>query len=168
MQYKLNTKYTWTQVYSQIRETFKKWGVVSYDISEPRGARLTSRWQSEQDRTVRVYFKVNGKDVELTMGLQDRAVDNLRVLAMTVEDLRMNEVRGIDKSMGSAYLQLQAPVQIKNPYDILGLPRGTALSVCEAQYREKAKSLHPDAGGYDQAMMDLNSAIKQIREEING
>jgi hypothetical protein len=141
------------------------WHITDYEIGIPFGSRSAKKNQTEDERTVELDFVVKGKPVHLVIGLQDRAVDNLRVLAMTVEDMRMHQVRGIDKTMQSAYLQIEAPILEKDPYDVLGLPRGTALPVCEAQYKEMLKRYHPDRpGGSDIKTVELNDAITKIRE----
>ena len=40
---------------------------------------------------------------------------------------------------------------MKNPYDVLGVPRGAKAAEVKAAYRELAKKYHPDTGGGDEA-----------------
>lgn len=161
--YKLTTKKTWHQTQQELADCFELWGVKQWETTYPRGARLEGFSQSEQDRTVTLTYTKKGKTVNLTMGRQARAIDNLRVLFLAVDDMRMNEKRGISDLIESAYLQLNAPQEEMNPYDVLGLPRGTAKAVCEAQYKELAKQAHPDSGGSVERMKQLNDAIDKIR-----
>lgn len=148
----------------ELAETFEKWGVKEWDTNYPKGARLEGYHQSEEDRTVRLTYQKNGKPINLTMGKQARAVDNLRVLYLSVEAMRMNEKRGISDVIESAYLQLAAPVQERSPWEVLGIFEGSPLEVAEAVYRAKAKQIHPDAGGSEQKMKELNKAIEDIRK----
>jgi DnaJ-domain-containing protein 1 len=164
-EYKLKTKTSWAQSLSELQESLEKWGAVNIDVNYPRGARSERSDQEIADRTVTLRYQMNGKDIVLTMDKQSRAVDNLRVLYICIESMRMNERRGISEVMQSAYLQLNAPVLEKDPYDVLGLPRGTAVLVCEAQYKELLKEYHPDRpGGSVEKTKEINDAITKIRE----
>lgn len=163
--YKHTTKFNWQKTYADLAKTFSMWEVSSWAVIEPKKKRLDDYWATEEERTVSVRFELRGKTVNLTMNKQKRAVDNFRVLYIAIEDMRMQERRGISEVMESAYLQLNAPIQEQNPYDILGLPRDTAKSVCEAQYKELAKAAHPDNGGSPERMSILNQAIEKIRRK---
>lgn len=162
--YTVHTKISWSKSQSDLGETFDKWGVKEWTTNYPRGARLQGMNQSVEDRKVLISYTKNGKQVNLSMDKQARAVDNLRVLYLVIEALRMNEVRQVADVFESAYLQLNAPVLEKDPYDILGLPRGTARAVCEAQYKELARRHHTDMpGGSADKMKEINAAIQKIR-----
>ena len=108
----------------------------------------------------------NGKPVTLSMGNQKRAVDNLRVLFLAVESMRLNEKRGISDVVESAYLQLAAPAQAIDPYDVLEIREHASLEVAEAAYKAKVRRLHPDTGGSDHQMKILNQAIEEIRRRV--
>lgn len=162
-EYTVRTKFNWQKTYADLAFTFRQWGVHSWSVEEPRRKRLDDWTPNLEDRRVSVRFEVHGKTVNLSMDKQNRAVDNFRVLYIAIEDMRMQERRGISDIMESAYLQLSAPFIEKDPYDVLGLPRGTAKSVCEAQFRELAKQAHPDQGGNQERMKELNDAITKIR-----
>ncbi len=163
MTYSLHTDKSWAATMQELGETFEKWGVKEWDTNYPKGARLEGYRQSEEDRTVRLTYQKNGKPVNLTMGKQARAVDNLRVLYLAVEAIRMNEKREIGDVIQSAYLQLAAPVQERSPWEVLGIVEGSSVEVAEAVYRTKVKQVHPDVGGSDQQMKALNKAIEDIR-----
>lgn len=92
MSYSITTTTSWAQTQSELEDTFKKWGVSDWQTDYPRGARSVAWSQSEVDRTVRLSFTKNGKLVNLEMGTQRRAVDNLRVLYLAVEAMRLNEM----------------------------------------------------------------------------
>jgi curved DNA-binding protein CbpA len=79
----------------------------------------------------------------------------------------MNEKRGIGKVVESAYLQLAAPKQEKSPWEVLEIYPGSPLIVAEAAYKAMAKKLHPDNGGSDEQMRELNSAIEKIRKGLS-
>src|SRR5437763_9540092 len=104
--YSLSTKKTWRETYIELSDTMDKWGVVSWKVTEPKGARKEAPYQSDEERTVTLTYVLRGRTIHLTMGKQNRAVDNLRVLYLAVEAMRLNERRGISDVIESAYLQL--------------------------------------------------------------
>lgn len=152
-EYELNTKKNWLETRNDIMVEMRRWGISDYLIEKAgaTGAKVT-------------YIK-DGKTIDLVMDRQAASKDNLRVLFLAIQALRLNEVRGISDVVASAYMQLPEPLRVKDPYDVLGLPRGTAPAVCEAQFRELAKKLHPDVGGDPVRFKELNDAIEQIRED---
>src|SRR6187402_4006899 len=98
--YSLVTDKSWYTTMLDLAETFRKWkGVTYWNVTpNPRGSReyrKLENWnQSIYDRAVVLEYKLRGVTVTLTMDKQQRAVDNLRVLYLAVEDMRMIEARG--------------------------------------------------------------------------
>jgi hypothetical protein len=169
--YNLRTNKTWNETESELDETMSKWGVTDWSVTRARGVRLTgtAAWnaQSSKDRSVTLRYTKNGRDVVLTMDKQERAVDNLRVLYLAVEAMRLNERRGIAEVVQQAYAQLQAPANpiITDPYELLGVRSDAPLEVIEAAFRARMKAVHPDAGGSDQQAKQLTAAMEQLRRE---
>lgn len=165
--YSLTTKKTWSETQSELAREFELWGVSEWETNYPRGARLSGMHQSETDRTVRLIYTKDGHSVELVMGAQSRAVDNLRVLYLAIEAMRLNERRGIGDVVQSAYLQIQAPTGQRDPYEVLGIRSDAPLDVAEAAYRARVRTAHPDAGGSAEQVKELNEAIRRIRKEAS-
>jgi hypothetical protein len=163
--YVITTQKSWRETVSELEDTMRLWGVREWEVNYPRGARSEAHYQSEADRTVKLTYTKNGKPITLIMGKQNRAVDNLRVLYLAVEAMRMNEKRGIREVMESAYLQLAAPTEVRDPYEVLEIRSDASLEVAEAAYKAKVRRLHPDAGGSDEQMKILNHAIEAIRRK---
>lgn len=152
MNYVIHTNKSFLQTRSEIGKEMQLWGIEDWEASQfNNGAKLS--------------YILRGKTIDLFMDKQDRPADNLRILYYAVHAMRMNEVRGMSDVFESAYLQLASPVVDKDPYDVLGLPRGTAFSVCEAQFRELAKQYHPDNAnsGSTAKFEEVSKAIEQIR-----
>jgi hypothetical protein len=162
--YQLSTKISWSATMDQLEQEFARWGVTDWEVNYPRGATRSLGPQSAADRTVHLTYSRLGHTVNLVMGNQQRAVDNLRVLYLAIEAMRLNERRGIGDIVASASAQLAAPRDQDSPYTILGIPDGATLSVAEAAYRAKARQGHPDAGGSAEQMKRLNSAITELRK----
>lgn len=172
--YNLTTQKTWDATLSDLGETFRKWPDVTHWIVDPtRPRRAINQYHSPDERRVTLRYTKGGHEVVLTMAEQDRAHDNLRVLYLAVEAMRLNELRGISDVVASAYAQLPPPKDLQpastpaiaDPYQVLGLRRGVPLDVAEAVFRTLAKTAHPDAGG-DRSQWDrVQAAIEQIRKE---
>jgi hypothetical protein len=165
MSYTIHTDKTWHQTMTELGDTMDKWGISDWETNYPRGARLEGYNQSEVDRTVHLTYTKEGKPVTLTMGNQARAVDNLRVLYLAVEAMRLNEKRGLGEVIQDAYLQLAGPAQAIDPYELLGIRPDAPIEVVEAAYKAKARTAHPDQGGSQEQMKQLNEAVETIRKE---
>src|SRR5690242_7856268 len=114
--YTLSTNKSWYETIQELAEQMRLWGVTEWETNYPPGARSNKWEQTEKERTVRLTYMKNEKPVTLSMGNQKRAVDNLRVLYLAVESMRLNEKRGISDVVESAYLQLAAPAEVIDPY----------------------------------------------------
>ena len=164
--YSLTTKKTWHQTMQELEDQMRLWGITQWETNYPKGARADARSQKEEDRTVKLTYYKNGKPVMLVMGKQNRAVDNLRVLYLAVEAMRLNERRGISDVLESAYLQLASPTQEIDPYELLEIRPDASLEVAEAVYKAKVRNIHPDRGGSEEHMKALNQAIDEIRKKL--
>src|SRR5207248_9810718 len=164
--YILTTKKTWQETMRELEDQMRLWGVTEWETNYPKGARTEVQSQKEEDRTVKLTYNKNGKPVTLAMSKQNRAVDNLRVLYLAVEAMRLNERRGISDVLESAYLQLAAPTQAVDPCELLGLRPDASLEVAEAVYKAKVRNIHPDRGGSTEHMKALNRAIEEIRKKF--
>ena len=163
--YSITTRKTWRETMQELEEQMRMWGVTQWEVNYPKGARSEAWTQAVADRTVKLTYNKNGKTVTLVMGNQARAVDNLRVLYLAVEAMRLNERRGISDVIESAYLQLAAPEVALDPYEVLDIRPGAPLEVAEAAYKAKMRNVHPDRGGSIEEAKRLNTAIEQIRKE---
>jgi hypothetical protein len=158
MSYTIHTTVSWEQTMRELRETMAKWGVADWDVFKP----------SERGGTVTLKYVKNGRTVTLPMSRQATAKDNLRVLYLAVEAMRMNDKREIGDVIQDAYLQLAAPESFIDPYELLGIRPDTDIEIAEAAYKAKVRKAHPDAGGSEEQMKKLNDAIEKIRKERNG
>lgn len=162
--YSLTTKKSWSQTQTELGIEFERWGVTEWDTNYPRGARLEGFNQDETSKTVTLRYIKDGKTINLSMGKQARAVDNLRVLYLAIKSIRLNEKRGIGEVVEQAYLQLAGAITF-NPYEVLGVFETAPIEVVEAAYKARVRSAHPDAGGSTQEMTKLNKAIEMIRSQ---
>jgi hypothetical protein len=167
MSYTLTTKKSWSQTQRELGEEFQRWGVSDWDTNYPRGASREGFSQTDEERTVTLRYVKKGKTVNLYMGKQSRAVDNLRVLYLAVESMRLNEKRGIGDILESAYIQIAGPAPEPDPYHVLGIQKWATLEMAESVYRFMASKYHPDSkpSGDVDKFKQITRAIEQIREE---
>ena len=166
MSYRLSTDLSWNRTLEDLEETFRLWRVNDWSVHCDLPHRYADKYsQTPKEREVGLRYTKDGQEFHLTMSRQSRAVDNLRVLYLAVEAMRLNDLRGITDIIREAYLQLPAPPKYRDPYEILEVRPDAAIEVIEAAYRALAKRLHPDAGGSVEAMQELNQAFERIKEE---
>lgn len=127
-----------------------------------------------KDKGVCIYFSLKGKGYALPCDKWDRLECNLWALAKHIESLRLQERWGVgtvERSFAGALLLLGGSSE--RPWqDVLGFPpAGTAQptvtrAAIEANYKRLAATLHPDKGGSDAAMSELNNARAQALEAV--
>ena len=116
-------------------------------------------------RVIVEFTHPKGNTVSLTMEEQETAQDNLRVLFLALDAMRLNERRGIADVMGDAYLQLAAPEKQRDPYEVLGIRPDATPVVVEAAYKGLAKVHHPDKGGDPDEFVEIQGAYERIKAE---
>src|SRR3990167_363707 len=156
MSYKLNTSVSESQTRKEIVREFKKWGVSQYDFPISNGI---------GDAAATVRFMLRNIPMNMDCNSQRNYKDNLRCIYFAIYSMRMDEKRGISDVLKKAYLQLPAPEQERDPYEVLGVRPDTSLEDIEAMYKIKAKRLHSDVGGDDEQMKELNIALEKIKVE---
>lgn len=168
MSYRLQTDKTWAETERAIRDTFRKWGVQHFEILAGLRGVQAQRWNQRKDEAeVAVNFQhpVTGARVPVHSSEQARAVDNLRVCYLALEAPRLNELRGIADVVREAYLALPPAVRERDPYEVLGVRPDAPLAVIEQAYKTLARLNHPDHGGSEEIMREINQAWDRIRTE---
>jgi hypothetical protein len=156
--YVLDTTKTWEQTYRELSDQFRRW-------ANHRGERFP--WSVHNVRgnpTVTLRYTLPGEpEVTLHMDTQARDRDNLRVLFLAVEALRLNEYRGITGLIREALLALPAPASERDPYEVLGMRPDAPQEALQAMYRFLAKTYHPDQSTGDATKMkELNAAAERL------
>lgn len=105
---------------------------------------------------------VSGEKKELMLSKFERPVDNLRALYLALDAIRLNEARGLGEVFRQNYAALPAPSR-RDPYEVLGVRPDAAAEIIDAAYRAAAKSAHPDHGGGNEKMAELNEAYEAVK-----
>lgn len=123
------------------------------------------------DPGVSVFFKRNGKDYVMAADYYQNVRDNLRAIGITVEAYRTISRHGADEMLEQAitgFLALPAPKSTKKEWhEVLGV-RPDAKMIEVAAAHKKLLSLHPDRGGSDERMAEVNAARDEARRVLCG
>ena len=141
-------------------------------LGDPRG-----------DPGVAIYFTLGGRQMTMAQDAYDSTYANARSLTLAIDAMRAIERHGGGTMMQrafSGFAQLPPPgghTEYQKPpwrkvFSMDGtvfgpLPKPHQLAIAEAEYKRRARELHPDQKGGDaQAMAELNVAIDDARKEL--
>lgn len=111
-----------------------------------------------EDRGVAVYFTWKRRSMVFACDRWNRVEDNIRAIEKTIEAIRGIERWGASEMMERAFSAFEALPAPRSCWNVLGLRRGASAADINAAYRAKARDAHPDSGGTDAAMAELNRA----------
>lgn len=177
--YVLTTDKTWAQTEAELKTCLKRWGAKEYSVSRgnakppPPGMKSVgeapppSRFTETPDEatvTLVIRWPADRPDLTLRYNQQRRAVDNIRVLYLACEALRLNELRGIDDLLREAYLQLPSASGadvILDPFAFFGVSREVEKDDLEALVRARSRRV----AGDEDAQKKINLARDAILAE---
>lgn len=164
---------TWATNVETLKKLFEKWGVDMADYQldcDVQPQSRNARTYTGTEVRLRYRHPKSKNVVEMKLGTQDTAARNLNSIVTTLEDIYMQERRGLAGIASAHYLALDAPKQKPDPYIILGVRPDASLDDIEDMYRIKAKRLHPDTGanGGDPAKFaELTEAYEDAKGRIS-
>jgi hypothetical protein len=121
------------------------------------------------DPGVAVYFTLKGKPLSMARDSYNTPWENIRSLILAISAIRSIERHGGSTMMERAFSGFAAiaPPDWKKPWrQVFGVQSDWRGDIT-ALYREKAKGCHPDAGGSDTLMAELNVAYAEAKKELN-
>lgn len=167
--YRNPSRKPWGEVVDNLKAIFESWGVGPEDYHIDHNPEMERRelsrdwWRGEPWARVRYRPPTAPQSmVEMQLGTQSTAAKNLSSIAITLEAIRMQERRGFGGIAAAHYLALSAPVTARDPYEVLGVRPDAPPEVAAAAFRELAKTAHPDHGGTEEQMTELNEAIDAV------
>jgi hypothetical protein len=142
--------------------------VLSTNIPLRRDGLPYAGQRQPDDRGVAVYFLRRGKQMVFACDRWEKVEDNMRAIEKTIEAIRGIERWGASEMMERAFQAFEALPAPKSCWDVLGLTPGASEDAINSAYRTKAKGAHPDAGGSQAAMAELNRARDEaLRSRAN-
>lgn len=120
------------------------------------------------DPGVAVYFQLKGKALSMARDSYNTPWENIRSLILAIDAMRSIERHGGSTMMERAFSGFAAiaPPDWKGPWrEVFGVQpdwRGDITSL----YREKARNRHPDSGGSNDLMSELNVAYTEAKQEL--
>lgn len=122
--------------------------------------------RSPADPGVAVWFVWDGRERCIAVDRYPRIEHNLQaihhVLEARVTEARHGGLRIVQQTF-TGFVALPAPDMFggKTCWEVLGVQPNAPRETVEAAFRDKARTLHPDAGGNAACMADLNAARDQ-------
>lgn len=132
---------------------------TNYQISASTGLPRADR-RAPEDTGVAIYFTRNGKPLAMACDRYQRAEENMNSLRLALEAMRQLERHGGGLMAEKAFTGFAALPAPKTCWEILGLGTGNGATAADVRraWRDLAASAHPDTGGSNAAMADLNKA----------
>jgi len=175
-----NKRRPWTfseardELYAELERAGAKGTIVSTNFRLTQNGVPSKNFGVPDDQGVAIYFTMNGKPMVMAQDGHTRAEENLRSLALVLKYLRGVEDLGGGVMMERAFTgfsALPAPGhQSKRSWrQVLGIlpdvpvDRATIMTF----YRNAAQKAHPDQGGSNDAMAELNAARAEALQEIS-
>jgi hypothetical protein len=121
---------------------------------------------SPSDPGVAVYFKLKCTPKVMACDMHARAEENIRSITLAIEAMRALERHGGGLMMERAFTGFDAlPAPGSTPWwQVLKVSPDATLDQIEASFRRLAHECHPDRGGSDAMMADLNAARDEARK----
>lgn len=169
MAYDLNTTKSWSETKADLQKMFGVWARAASRRIEWGFDCPTTMYSraglARDERRVTVWYTnpSTGEETRITIDKFARPMDNLRAIYLGLDAIRLNEARGIGEVLQQHYLALPAPAHVRDPHEVLGIRPGAPAEVIEASYRALAKTAHPDRGGSDERMAELNAAYEAVK-----
>jgi hypothetical protein len=120
-----------------------------------------------EDGGAAVYFTYKKNQMCFACDQYKTVKENLTAIGKTIEALRSMERWGASNMMERAFRGFaQLPDKTgRDWWEILQVSRDASKAIIESNFRVLARVRHPDGGGSDQAMAELNRAREQALKE---
>lgn len=164
--------FRWDRVYRGLIDELKRIGAKNIVVSTNQPIRQDGMPYAQSrvinDVGVAVYFVRDGKALVMAQDRFWSVIGNMRSLAMAVEGLRQMERHGGAVMMERAFAGFTS---LPKPggadwWEVLQVKRDASRETIRANYQRLAKDRHPDLGGSDMLMAELNAARDAALGEV--
>lgn len=142
-----------------------RYPVISSNLETRLDGMPRSGQREPSDPGVAVYFELGGQPHCLPCDTYTTVAGNIAAVAAHIEATRAIERHGVAsvREMFSGFAALPAP---KSWWEILGVSAAARRDEINKAFRAKALKLHPDAGGSDAQMFELNRAREEAMKAL--
>lgn len=145
--------------------------IISTNIPVRRDGIPYAATRQPDDPGVAIYFDYKGKQRCFACDRWRKVEDNMQAVCKTIEALRGIARWGTGDMLEAAFTgftALPAPNERKSWREIFGYQNDAPLSLeqVRVRYRQFASSHHPDKGGTDKQMAEINQAWEQAQREL--
>ena len=113
------------------------------------------------DPGVAIWFVWDGLSLSIAVDRYATVEANLQAIHHIIEARRVELRHGtlaLVRATFQGFTALPSPRGARSCWDVLGIEPGASSAAIKGAWRAKAQRLHPDAGGSDAAMAELNRA----------
>lgn len=173
--YKQSEKLSVAQARDRVMEVLRLLGIDSRDVilSTNLDVRLDGLPRSGQkapsDPGVAIYWKKKKDLTHKVMAIDQyqKVEDNLAAIAATLEAMRAIERHGGAVILERAFTGFQSLPSPNDWRHVLGFENTPSLETARERYRFLARQRHPDVGGTEGMMSELNRAMADAERELS-
>lgn len=121
-----------------------------------------------EDPGIATWFTWEGAQMCIAVDRYTTPAANLQAIHMVIEARRVELRHGTLALVRATFQGFKALPPPTHWSDVLGVPRAASKLQVETAYRIKARFAHPDQGGSDAAMAEINGARDRAVKELEG
>ena len=134
---------------------------------------FTNEWSQSGRATeagVALYFGREGHTLVFACDHYSTITANVVAITKHIAALRAIDRYGVGSldQVFAGYRALPERTDARDCYAVLGVTATATEAEIQAAFRRQAKRAHPDAGGSDAAMAELNNAYEQAQAQLRG
>ena len=136
-----------------------RYPLISSNVEVTLSGRLRSGARTPEDPGICIYFQLSGKPYAMACDRYTTVADNLAAVAAHIDATRAIERHGVASAAETlqAFQALPAPSG-RHWTAVLGLERGATADQIKSAHRRLMLDHHPDRGGSDREMGEINRA----------
>jgi hypothetical protein len=149
-----------------------RWGpdaqlVISTNVALRRDGLPLANQRQPDDPGVAAYFLYKKRSMSFACDRWQKVEHNMQAIAKTIEALRGIARWGTGDMLEAAFTgftALPAPGTSRDWWEVLGVLRSASVDDCRAAFRRLASEHHPDRGGNQARMAEVNAAWAKAQE----
>lgn len=140
--------------------------IISSNLRQRKDGLPHSDQAQPKDAGIAVYFKFNGNQQCIPCDRWQKVEHNLRAIELTIAALRGLDRWGAKDMVRAAFTGFKAlpPASINRPWwEVLEVPENAKRETVEQAYKTLARKHHPDHGGSQDRICEINAAYQYAK-----